>query len=83
MCEDSMNIVFISLVESNRGNHQFQMLHQQPGSSSMALHIAICAPSYFNNENDEVLRKWNQLQAFWGFGKGKYVDFIFFQCGSE
>nr|XP_045589225.1 nuclear pore complex protein Nup54-like [Procambarus clarkii] len=72
MCEDSMNIVFISLVESNRGNHQFQMLHQQPGSSSMALHIAICAPSYFNNENDEVLRKWNQLQAFWGFGKGYY-----------
>ncbi|XP_069176440.1 nuclear pore complex protein Nup54-like [Procambarus clarkii] len=38
----------------------------------MALHIAICAPSYFNNENDEVLRKWNQLQAFWGFGKGYY-----------
>ncbi|XP_069177039.1 nuclear pore complex protein Nup54-like, partial [Procambarus clarkii] len=38
----------------------------------MALHIAICAPSYFNNENDEVFRKWNQPQAFWGFGKGYY-----------
>nr|XP_045586676.1 nuclear pore complex protein Nup54-like [Procambarus clarkii] len=59
-------------VALRKGNHQFQMLHQQPGSSSMALHIAICAPSYFNNENDEVLRKWNQLQAFWGFGKGYY-----------
>nr|XP_045587945.1 nuclear pore complex protein Nup54-like [Procambarus clarkii] len=59
-------------VALRKGNHQFQMLHQQPGSSSMALHIAICAPSYFNNENDEVLRKWNQLQAFGGFGKGYY-----------
>lgn len=37
---------------------------------SLALHLAICTPSYFNNENDEVLRKWNQLQAFWGAGKG-------------
>nr|XP_045624265.1 nucleoporin p54-like isoform X2 [Procambarus clarkii]XP_045624266.1 nucleoporin p54-like isoform X2 [Procambarus clarkii] len=41
--------------------------------SSLALHLAICTPSYFNNENDEVLRKWNQLQAFWGAGKGYYA----------
>ncbi|XP_042225352.1 nuclear pore complex protein Nup54-like isoform X2 [Homarus americanus] len=40
---------------------------------SLALHLAICTPSYFNNENDEVLRKWNQLQAFWGSGKGYYA----------
>ncbi|XP_042875293.1 nucleoporin p54-like isoform X17 [Penaeus japonicus] len=40
---------------------------------SLALHLAICTPSYFNNENDEVLRKWNQLQAFWGAGKGYYA----------
>lgn len=39
----------------------------------LALHLAICTPSYFNNENDEVLRKWNQLQAFWGAGKGYYA----------
>ncbi|XP_063584801.1 nuclear pore complex protein Nup54-like isoform X7 [Penaeus indicus] len=40
---------------------------------SLALHLAICTPSYFNNESDEVLRKWNQLQAFWGAGKGYYA----------
>ncbi|KAK3874859.1 hypothetical protein Pcinc_020240 [Petrolisthes cinctipes] len=49
--------------------------HQQLGQPdpSLALHLAICTPSYFNNENDEVLRKWNQLQAFWGAGKGYYA----------
>lgn len=41
---------------------------------SLALHLAICTPSYFNNENDEVLRKWNQLQAFWGAGKGTHFS---------
>lgn len=47
---------------------------------SLALHLAICTPSYFNNENDEVLRKWNQLQAFGGAGKGTampWSDFYF------
>ncbi|MPC11112.1 hypothetical protein E2C01_003765 [Portunus trituberculatus] len=55
---------------------QQQLQAQQQGMAgqpdpSLALHLAICTPSYFNNENDEVLRKWNQLQAFWGAGKGK------------
>lgn len=57
---------------------QQQLQPQQQGMAgqpdpSLALHLAICTPSYFNNENDEVLRKWNQLQAFWGAGKGYYA----------
>ncbi|XP_045101701.1 nucleoporin p54-like isoform X3 [Portunus trituberculatus] len=57
---------------------QQQLQAQQQGMAgqpdpSLALHLAICTPSYFNNENDEVLRKWNQLQAFWGAGKGYYA----------
>ncbi|KAK4318415.1 hypothetical protein Pmani_010583 [Petrolisthes manimaculis] len=54
---------------------QQQQQQQQLGQPdpSLALHLAICTPSYFNNENDEVLRKWNQLQAFWGAGKGYYA----------
>ncbi|KAK8741931.1 hypothetical protein OTU49_002016 [Cherax quadricarinatus] len=51
---------------------QQQAVLGQP-DPSLALHLAICTPSYFNNENDEVLRKWNQLQAFWGAGKGYYA----------
>ncbi|XP_063870666.1 nucleoporin p54-like isoform X6 [Scylla paramamosain] len=51
---------------------QQQGMAGQP-DPSLALHLAICTPSYFNNENDEVLRKWNQLQAFWGAGKGYYA----------
>ncbi|XP_068237940.1 nucleoporin p54-like isoform X2 [Palaemon carinicauda] len=54
-------------------NQQLQFNTGQP-DPSLALHLAICAPSYFNNENDEVLRKWNQLQAFWGAGKGYYAQ---------
>ncbi|XP_064117678.1 nuclear pore complex protein Nup54-like [Macrobrachium nipponense] len=54
-------------------NQQLQFNTGQP-DQSLALHLAICAPSYFNNENDEVLRKWNQLQAFWGAGKGYYAQ---------
>ncbi|KAK7082544.1 Nuclear pore complex protein Nup54 [Halocaridina rubra] len=52
-------------------SQQFQAAGQP--DPSLALHLAILQPSYFNNENDEVLRKWNQLQAFWGAGKGYYA----------
>lgn len=52
---------------------QLQQAAMGQPDPSLALHLAICTPSYFNNENDEVLRKWNQLQAFWGAGKGYYA----------
>uniref|UniRef100_A0A6A7G474 Nucleoporin p54 isoform X1 n=3 Tax=Hirondellea gigas TaxID=1518452 RepID=A0A6A7G474_9CRUS len=40
---------------------------------SVSLYLAVCAPAYFNDERDEVLKKWNQLQAVWGSGKGYFA----------
>ena len=33
---------------------------------------AISRPLIFTDERDNLLAKWNQLQAFWGSGKGYY-----------
>ena len=33
---------------------------------------AVSGPLIFGDERDSVLAKWNQLQAFWGTGKGFY-----------
>ncbi|KAI8510638.1 Nuclear pore complex protein Nup54, partial [Branchiostoma belcheri] len=33
---------------------------------------ALSMPTVFNDERDAVLARWNQLQAFWGTGKGYY-----------
>ncbi|CAL4065470.1 unnamed protein product, partial [Meganyctiphanes norvegica] len=46
---------------------------QQVPDPTLALHLAICAPNFFNNENDEVLKKWNWVQAIWGAGKGYFA----------
>lgn len=50
-----------------------QQQQQQIPDPTLALHLAICAPNYFNNENDEVLKKWNWVQAMWGTGKGYFA----------
>lgn len=33
---------------------------------------ALSAPTLLNDERDAILAKWNQLQAFWGTGKGYF-----------
>lgn len=33
---------------------------------------SVYAISLFNDERDEILKKWNMLQACWGTGKGFY-----------
>uniref|UniRef100_G3MKP0 Nucleoporin Nup54 alpha-helical domain-containing protein n=1 Tax=Amblyomma maculatum TaxID=34609 RepID=G3MKP0_AMBMU len=47
-----------------------------PGASSASsitnLVTAVSLPTVFNDERDTILAKWNQLQAFWGTGKGYY-----------
>lgn len=35
---------------------------------------AVSLPEIFKDERDAVLAKWNQLQAYWGFGKAFYTD---------
>lgn len=44
--------------------------------TSLPLWLAVNNPVYFDNENDEVLRKYNQLQAKWGAGKGFYAPYM-------
>jgi len=42
---------------------------------------AVTAPLIFGDERDSVIAKWNQLQAFWGTGRGHYNsqgDFVDF-----
>ena len=60
--------VLTYLIERVAGQPQ----QQQQGSvcPSVARYMPVCAPAYFNDERDEVLKKWNQLQAVWGTGKG-------------
>uniref|UniRef100_V5IDF5 Putative nucleoporin p54 strongylocentrotus purpuratus n=2 Tax=Ixodes ricinus TaxID=34613 RepID=V5IDF5_IXORI len=36
------------------------------------LAAALSLPTVFNDERDAILAKWNQLQAFWGTGKGYF-----------
>jgi len=33
---------------------------------------AVSMPLIFGDERDSVIAKWNQLQAFWGTGKGHF-----------
>ncbi|XP_014680788.1 PREDICTED: nucleoporin p54-like [Priapulus caudatus] len=38
-----------------------------------ALATALSLPTVYGDERDTLLAKWNQLQAFWGSGKGYYA----------
>ncbi|XP_072310848.1 nucleoporin p54 isoform X3 [Eucyclogobius newberryi] len=35
--------------------------------------MALSAPTLLGDERDTILAKWNQLQAYWGTGKGYYA----------
>uniref|UniRef100_A0A672LX08 Nucleoporin 54 n=2 Tax=Sinocyclocheilus grahami TaxID=75366 RepID=A0A672LX08_SINGR len=55
-------------------NQQGGMFNQQASQSSQLFNTAsaLSAPSVLNDERDSILARWNQLQAFWGVGKGYY-----------
>ncbi|KAM3600342.1 uncharacterized protein V6R79_021718 [Siganus canaliculatus] len=51
---------------------------QQPGQAQSA-HLfqqvtALSAPTLLGDERDTILAKWNQLQAYWGTGKGYFSN---------
>ena len=55
---------------------------QQPSLVNAAnVYSAVSAPTLFGDERDAIVAKWNQLQSFWGTGRGyfnhqgQYVDF--------
>ncbi|CAM4664012.1 hypothetical protein PO909_007520 [Leuciscus waleckii] len=49
---------------------------QQASHSSQLYNTAsaLSAPSVLNDERDSILARWNQLQAFWGAGKGYFTS---------
>uniref|UniRef100_A0A3P8NGF0 54 kDa nucleoporin n=1 Tax=Astatotilapia calliptera TaxID=8154 RepID=A0A3P8NGF0_ASTCA len=48
------------------GQNQSTQLYQQV--------TALSAPTLLGDERDSILAKWNQLQAYWGTGKGYYSN---------
>nr|XP_055036973.1 nucleoporin p54 isoform X1 [Misgurnus anguillicaudatus] len=50
------------------------LFNQQGSQSSHLINTAsaLSAPSVLSDERDSVLAKWNQLQAFWGTGRGYF-----------
>ncbi|XP_017348596.1 nucleoporin p54 isoform X1 [Ictalurus punctatus] len=51
---------------------------QAPTQSNQLINTAsaLSAPTLLNDERDAILAKWNQLQAFWGTGKGYFNNNI-------
>lgn len=51
---------------------------QQPGQAQPTQLFqqvtALSAPTLLGDERDSILAKWNQLQAYWGTGKGYYSN---------
>lgn len=47
---------------------------QAPATQQDAFLTALVNPQVFNDERDAILAKWNQLQAFYGFGKMFYQN---------
>ncbi|RXN07903.1 nucleoporin p54 isoform X1 [Labeo rohita] len=55
-------------------NQQGGVFNQQASQSSQLFNTAsaLSAPSVLSDERDSILARWNQLQAFWGVGKGYF-----------
>uniref|UniRef100_A0A1B6DMA8 Nucleoporin Nup54 alpha-helical domain-containing protein n=1 Tax=Clastoptera arizonana TaxID=38151 RepID=A0A1B6DMA8_9HEMI len=51
---------------------QQQQPNNQANSALEVLSSSIFKVNIFSDERDQVLKEWNLLQAFWGFGKGYY-----------
>ncbi|XP_029940173.1 nucleoporin p54 isoform X1 [Salarias fasciatus] len=56
--------LFGQQAQQQQGQAQPTQLYQQV--------TALSAPTLLGDERDSILAKWNQLQAYWGTGKGYY-----------
>lgn len=56
----------------------FNQLGGNPAQSNQLINTAsaLSAPTLLGDERDAILAKWNQLQAFWGTGKGYFNNNI-------
>lgn len=53
-------------------SQQQQQPQQQQPSESDLIDYAVYACSVFGDDRDDILRRWNMLQACWGVGKAVY-----------
>ncbi|XP_076253701.1 nuclear pore complex protein Nup54 [Rhynchophorus ferrugineus] len=51
---------------------QQQQSQLTPQSKNQQVIASVYAINVFNDERDDILKKWNMLQACWGTGKGYY-----------
>lgn len=60
------------------GGGLFNQPAQTPAQSNQLINTAsaLSAPTLLGDERDAILAKWNQLQAFWGTGKGYFNNNI-------
>ncbi|XP_069832835.1 nucleoporin p54 [Dendropsophus ebraccatus] len=60
------------------GGGLFNQPTQNPNQSNQMMNTAsaLSAPTLLGDERDAILAKWNQLQAFWGTGKGYFSNNI-------
>ncbi|KAE8284953.1 Nucleoporin p54 54 kDa nucleoporin [Larimichthys crocea] len=55
-------------------SQQAQQLGQAQPTQLYQQVTALSAPTLLGDERDSILAKWNQLQAYWGTGKGYYSN---------
>uniref|UniRef100_A0A8B9G535 Nucleoporin 54 n=1 Tax=Amazona collaria TaxID=241587 RepID=A0A8B9G535_9PSIT len=64
--------------QTTLGGGLFSQPAQTPAQSNQLINTAsaLSAPTLLGDERDAILAKWNQLQAFWGTGKGYFNNNI-------
>ncbi|NXJ80468.1 NUP54 protein, partial [Trogon melanurus] len=64
--------------QTTLGSSLFSQPAQTPAQSNQLINTAsaLSAPTLLGDERDAILAKWNQLQAFWGTGKGYFNNNI-------
>ncbi|KAM4674238.1 nucleoporin p54-like isoform 2-T2 [Amazona ochrocephala] len=64
--------------QTTLGGGLFSQPAQPPAQSNQLINTAsaLSAPTLLGDERDAILAKWNQLQAFWGTGKGYFNNNI-------
>ncbi|XP_034048825.1 nucleoporin p54 isoform X3 [Thalassophryne amazonica] len=67
----------IQPTQQQQGGLFSQQAQQQGQTQQTQLYqqvTALSAPTLLGDERDSILAKWNQLQAYWGTGKGYYSN---------
>lgn len=70
--------IYFSSSHPALGTGLFNQPAQTPAQSNQLINTAsaLSAPTLLGDERDAILAKWNQLQAFWGTGKGYFNNNI-------